>query len=261
MSTLKYCKNTTADILSLFGSTNLNLSCKDGQSIEKITQINSAFSVSNFNPAVFRTRKGEVCFEAKLKDLIAPADLERIYQAVKPIYESGVIYQTNLRENADYCYSSIELANLYKIFELVHPENWKVYITIYFMCYHYDNMRLCLQSYVNFKQDESTNYMGAIFWNRNNASSSYYKDFDEPHLISSVDDVKDILSKILCGDLADDIIWSTYHNNVNVDLRCADRDELVASIAHGCGKKSAYIWVANNCLRTGSFTPNHEEDF
>ena len=264
MSVIKFNRKTIADILSLFGEKNLNLSSKY-QDEEKLAEINNAFTVSNTYPANYNSRNGNICFEAKLKDLLSPEDLEKIYRELMPIYESGVLYQRNLRNNYDEddYHTSYELTHMFSNYELVYPKNWKVYIHIYFRCSRGGTSITTLETSVNFKQDDYAEYTENIYWSRNNISSSYYTEFDETQLISGVNDIKAILSRMFCDNLAEDIVWSTFNRGIN-HMYDEDDDDIAFSIAHGYGKRSSYMWMAEKCPAVGRVSPicaNNNGDF
>ncbi len=264
MSVIKFNRKTIADILSLFGEKHLNLS-SEYQDKEKLAEINKAFTVSNMYPANYNSRNGNICFEAKLKDLLSPEDLEKIYQELMPIYESGALYQRNLRNNydEDEYHTSYELTHIFSNYEFVHPENWKVYIHIYLRCSRGGTSRTTLQTCVDLKQDDYAEYTEKIYWSKNNASPDYYSEFDETQLISGVNDIKAILSRMFCDNLADDIVWSTFAYGIN-HMYDEDDDDIAFSIAHGYGKRSSYMWMVENCLAIGRVSPtcsNSNGDF
>ena len=259
MSVINLNRKTTADIFSLFGTTHLNLPCIDDQDKAKIAQINNAFTVSDYTPTVYRAKTGQTCFSAELKDLLPAEELERIFQEITPIYESGVLYQKNLRNSG--FVPAFERDRLYKDYELIHPENWKVMLFIYFHCYSYETSEMSFQLYANYRQHDSTKAIDVINCNgpRNNINSSFFTNFDESHVINGVDKVKEAIAKTFCNDLADNIIYSVL-SQAREHMYDTVGD-FVAANASGNGKDRAYEWMVRSCPSKDNITPDTNGDF
>lgn len=266
MSVINLNRKTIADIFSLFGVTHLNLPFTGDHDKAKIAQINKAFTVSDYTPTVYCAKTGQTCFSAKLKDLLPSEELERIFQDITPIYENGVLFQRNPRNSG--VVPAFERDRFYKDYELIHPENWEVFLFIYFHCYSYETSEMSFQLYANYRQHasdyrrhDSAKGMGCINCNgpRNNINSSFFTKFDESHVINGVDKVKEKIAETFCNDLADNIIYSVLSE---VREHMYDTvDDFRAANASGNGKETAYNWMVRNCPLRQNQTPDTNEDF